>query len=122
MHKHRGFPSRLPGTEYQFTIRRANPKGATRIVARQRYRDRSPNDQTADENFLACLVRQFGDQPFVRGNLDAGRLGWLFGREVLAVKDDFDPEDYEAMLIINRPLAEQNYPRAFDPTLWKDTK
>ena len=109
-------------TNFQFPIRRATPKGATTLVARPRTRDRSPNDRTADENFLACLVRQFGDQPFVRGNLDAGRLGWLFGREVLAVEDDFSPTDYEAILIINRPLAEQNYPRAFDPALWKDTK
>ena len=29
MLKHRGFPGRLPGTDFQFTLRRANPKGAT---------------------------------------------------------------------------------------------
>jgi hypothetical protein len=29
MIKHRGFPGRLPSTDFQFTIRRANPKGAT---------------------------------------------------------------------------------------------
>ena len=34
MTKHRGFPSGLPGTGYQFTIRRANPKGVTPIVRR----------------------------------------------------------------------------------------
>ncbi len=27
MLKHRGFPGRLPGTDYQFTIRRDNKKG-----------------------------------------------------------------------------------------------
>ena len=29
MIKHRGFPGRLPGTDFQFTVRRPNPKGAT---------------------------------------------------------------------------------------------
>ena len=33
MLKHRGFPSRLPSTDFQFTIRRANPKGATKLTA-----------------------------------------------------------------------------------------
>lgn len=121
MHKHRGFPSRLPGTDFQFTIRRDNPKGATKIVARQRYADRNPRDKTADENFMACLVKHFGDEPFERGNLDAGRLGWLFDREVIAYDDDFDPADYDALLIINRPIAEKSFPNAFDSSLWKDS-
>jgi len=120
MHKHRGFPSRLPGTDFQFTIRRDNPKGATKIVPKERYADRNPRDRTADKNFMACLVKQFGDEPFVRGNLDAGRLGWLFGREVIAAEEPFDPADYEAMLMIDRAVAEKSFPDAFDPTLWKD--
>ena len=40
----------------------------------------------------------FGEQPFARGNLDAGRLSWLLGREVIALDDPFDPCDYDAML------------------------
>ena len=111
MHKHRGFPSRLPGTDFQFTIRRDNPKGATKIVARQRYADRNPRDKTADTNFMACLVKHFGDEPFVRGNLDANRLGWLLDREVVPADDNFDPADYDAMLVINRPVAEKSFPR-----------
>ena len=118
MHKHRGFPSRLPGTDFQFTIRRDNKKGATAIVARERYADRNPKDKTADLNFMACLVKHFGDEPFVRGNLDAGRLGWLFGKEVIAAEQPFDPADYEAMLVINRPVAEKSFPEAFDPAKW----
>ena len=118
MHKHRGFPSRLPGTDFQFTIRRDNKKGATKIVPRERYADRNPKDKTADLNFMACLVKHFGDEPFVRGNLDAGRLGWLFGKEVIAAEQPFDPADYEAMLIINRPVAEKSFPEAFDPAKW----
>ena len=29
MLKHRGFPGRMPGSDYQFIIRRGNPKGVT---------------------------------------------------------------------------------------------
>lgn len=118
MLKHRGFPSRLPGTDYQFTIRRDNPKGATKIVARERYKDRNPKDKTADLNFLACLFKQFGEEPFERGNLDAGRLSWLFGKEVVAAQENFDPAAYDAMLKIDRRIAERNFPDAFDPSLW----
>ena len=87
MLKHRGFPGRMPGTDFQFTLRRANPKGVTKIVARDRYRDRKPADKRADAAFMAALWAQFGDEPFERGNLDAGRLSWLFGREVIAAED-----------------------------------
>ena len=47
MLKHRGFPGRLPSTDHQFVIRRASPKGATKLVARERYRDRSSGDRRA---------------------------------------------------------------------------
>ena len=56
MMKHRGFPSRLPGTDYQFTIRRPNPKGVTPIVERERYRDRKPADKRADNGFVRALM------------------------------------------------------------------
>ena len=70
---------------------------------------------------MACLVKHFGDEPFVRGNLDAGRLGWLFGREVIAAEEPFDPADYDAMLVINRQVAEKRFPAAFDPSFWRDS-
>ncbi|MGI9353852.1 MAG: hypothetical protein ACR2PF_01610 [Rhizobiaceae bacterium] len=120
MHKHRGFPSRLPGTDHQFTIRRDNPKGATPLKARERYKDRHPADRTADVNFLACLVQHFGDEPFKRGNLDAGRLSWLFGREVVPAEDPFEPASYEALLQVNRAVAEKTFPEAFDESNWVD--
>lgn len=120
MEKHRGFPSRLPGTDHQFTIRRPNPKGATPLKSRERYRDRSPADRTADLNFMACLVRHFGDAPFERGNLDAGRLSWLFGREVVPAEEPFDPASYEALLRIDRNVAERSFPEAFDTNNWSD--
>lgn len=114
MLKHRGFPGRLPGTDFQFTIRRANPKGVTPLVARERFRDRRPADRRADTAFMRALWEHFGDQPFERGNLDAGRLSWLFGREVRPAEDPFDPESYDALLILDVAMARASFPEAFD--------
>lgn len=116
MLKHRGFPGRLPGSDFQFTIRRANPKGVTPIVRRERYADRRPPDKRADAAFLAALWDHFGEEPFERGNLDAGRLSWLFGREVIAAQDPFDPASYDALLRINVALARGTFPEIFGDT------
>lgn len=116
MLKHRGFPGRLPGTDFQFTIRRANKDGATRLIARERYADRRPADRRADAAFLAALVDHFGDQPFVRGNLDAGRLSWLLDREVIAAEDPFDPHCYDALLRVDMARARAAFPEIFDRT------
>lgn len=114
MLKHRGFPGRLPGTDFQFTIRRANKSGATRLVARERYADRRPADRRADEAFVAALWEHFGEEPFERGNLDAGRLSWVFGREVVPAEDPFDPESYEALLRLDLARARAAFPAIFD--------
>ncbi len=114
MLKHRGFPGRLTGTDFQFTIRRANPKGVTPLTQRERFRDRKPADKRADVAFIEALWAHFGDQPFERGNLDAGRLSWLFGREVVAAEDPFDPASYDALLVINLDAARQSFPDVFD--------
>ncbi|EBA16531.1 hypothetical protein RSK20926_22439 [Roseobacter sp. SK209-2-6] len=114
MLKHRGFPGRLPGTDFQFVIRRPNPKGVTPITRRERFRDRKPADRRADAAFMQALLQHFGDQPFERGNLDAGRLSWLFGREVLPYDDSFDPEDYEALLVLDVEAAKLSFPDAFE--------
>ncbi len=111
MQKHRGFPGRLPGTDFQFTIRRANKDGiATALTERVRYPDRRPPDKRADAGFMQALWDQFGDQPFARGNLDAGRLSWLFGREVIPAEDPFDPASYDALLRINVDVARISFP------------
>lgn len=116
MLKHRGFPGRLTGTDFQFVIRRANKKdGPTKIVRRERYKDRKHGDRMADQGFLAALWAHFGEEPFVRGNLDAGRLSWLFGREVVPAEDTFDPESYEALLRVDRKRAEAAFPEVFAP-------
>lgn len=114
MLKHRGFPGRLPGTDFQFTLRRDNKKGATPLVARERYADRRPADRRADEGFLAALIEYFGEEPFERGNLDAGRLSWLFGREVVPAEDSFDPASYSALLRVDMARAQASYPQIFD--------
>ncbi len=113
MLKHRGFPGRLPGTDHQFTIRRARAEGATPLVRRERHADRRPLDRSADEAFLAALWENFGEDPFERGNLDAGRLSWLFGREVVAAEDPFDPASYDALLRVDRHQAEASSPDIF---------
>lgn len=116
MLKHRGFPGRMPGTDFQFTIRRANVKeGATRIIKRERFKDRKHVDRMADQAFMAALWQYFGADPFERGNLDAGRLSWLFGREVVPAEDPFDPCSYAALLRIDVARAEAAFPEVFAP-------
>lgn len=114
MEKHRGFPGRLPGTDFQFTIRRAHKDGATPLAARERFKDRKPADKRADEGFMRALWEHFGDQPFERGNLDAGRLSWLFQKEVIPAEDPFDPADYDALLQIDVALAKISFPEVFE--------
>jgi hypothetical protein len=110
MLKHRGFPGRLPGTDFQFTLRRANPKGATELTRRERRSDRRAPDRRADEAFFKALWECFGEEPFERGNLDAGRISWFYGREVIPATDPFDGADYEAMLVIDVRIARQAFP------------
>lgn len=116
MLKHRGFPGRLPGSDFQFVIRRANMKdGASKITRRERFKDRKVADRKADAGFMAALWAQFGEEPFERGNLDAGRLSWLFGREVVPAEDPFNPASYDALLKINVKIAQVSFPEVFAP-------
>lgn len=114
MLKHRGFPGRLTGTDFQFVIRRANHKeGPAKIIRRERYKDRKHVDRLADAAFMAALWQHFGEEPFERGNLDAGRLSWLFEREVVPAEDPFDPASYDALLRIDAKRAEAAFPEVF---------
>ncbi|MBC6436767.1 MAG: hypothetical protein GDA52_01220 [Rhodobacteraceae bacterium] len=114
MIKHRGFPGRLPGTDHHFTIRRENRNGATLLIRRERHADRWPADRCADAAFVEALWLYFGTDPFPRGNLDAGRLSWLFGREVIPASDPFDPASYGALLRLDEARARASFPEAFD--------
>jgi len=113
MTKHRGFPSGMPGTGYQFTIRRANPKGVTPLKALPRRARPGSPEYLVDAAFLHALWHHFGAEPFERGNLDAGRLSYLFGREVVAADKEFDPQSYEAVLRIDETAARASMPEAF---------
>ncbi|MBM7069566.1 hypothetical protein [Actibacterium sp. 188UL27-1] len=114
MEKHRGMPSRLPGTDFQFTIRRPAKGTPPALRARERYADRRPADRRADEGFLTALWDLYGDAPFARGNLDAGRLNWLFGREIIPAEDPFNPESYDAVLQIDVARAQSSFPALID--------
>lgn len=114
MIKHRGFPARLPGTDFQFTIRRENKKGVSPLISRERFADRKPVDRRADTAFMWALWNHFGEEPFERGNLDAGRLSWVFGREVVAAEDPFDPASYDALLRIDVGRTMATFPEAFE--------
>ena len=85
MLKHRQFPGRLAGTDFQFTVRRANPRGVTAITRRERYSDRKPADRRADTGFVKALWECFGDQ-----------------------------QDYDAELLLNVSLARGSFPEAFE--------
>ena len=113
MTKHKGIPSGLPGTGFQFTLRRANPKGATKLFAKKRYHDRAAQDTLADTAFLHALWHRFGDEPFERGNLDVGRIAWLWEREIIPAEDPIDLQSYEAMLQIDERAARLSFPDAF---------
>lgn len=114
MPKHKGFPGRYPGSDFQFTLRRANPKGVTPLKALERFKDRKPLDKRVDTAFITAIWEMFGDQPFERGNLDAGRISWFWGRELVpADPDDFDPASYEALIKVNVKVAQVTFPELF---------
>jgi len=114
MTKHRGFPSGMPGTGVQFTIRRANPRGVTPIKQLPRKARPGTPEHRIDAAFLHALWHHFGAEPFERGNLDAARLSLLFGREVLPAEKNFDPLSSEAMLVIDERVARQSFPESFE--------
>lgn len=111
MIKHKGMPGRFPGTDFQFTIRHGG-KRVTPLISRPRHADRKKSDLEVDAFFLASLIDLYGEEPFERGNLDAGRLSWLFGREIVAAHRDFDPESYEALLRVDMAVAARSFPEA----------
>ncbi len=84
------------------------------MKSRLRHPDRKPQDKAADAAFMAALWDHFGEAPFERGNLDAGRLSWLFGREVIPAEDPFDAASYDALLRIDPSTVEISFPGLMD--------
>lgn len=113
MPKHRGFPAGLLGTQWQFTLRRANSK-VTKLTAMPRHRTMDQTVALADTGFVQAIWEYFGSEPFERGNLDGERLSRLFGREIVSAERGFDPASYTAKLKINEALARKNFPQAFE--------
>jgi hypothetical protein len=112
MQKHRGLPEFMYGSNIRIAIRRdADP--VTPLKRRERDPFRPSVQTKADEFMLSALYKLYADQPFVRGNIDAGRLNWLIGREIIAADATFNSADYETLLKINVPLALKNFPNAF---------
>ncbi len=116
MPKHRRFPAGLLGTQWQYTLRRANPK-PTVLSAWPRHRTMDQTVALADIGFVEAVWQHFGTEPFQRGNLDGERLCRLFGREVLPAERAFDPASYFALLKLNVALARKNFPQAFEDTM-----
>ena len=46
----------------------------------------------------------------MRGTLDAGRISWLFDREIKSAEKNFDPKSYEALLVLDIKEIEKNFP------------
>ena len=116
MTKHRGFPSGMPGHGHHFTIRRAN-EAVTPLKPLQRLARPNSIEQRVDAAFLHALWHHFGAEPFERGNLDAGRLNLLFGREVVPAEEPFDPTSYEALLRIDERVGRKSFPEAFEDVM-----
>ena len=107
MIKHKGFPSRMPGTDFQFTVRHMKKKAST-IIKRKRKNDALPIHIKVDTTFLKCLIDYFGKRPFVRGNLDTARLSWLFGSEVVPADENLSQDDNNHMLKKDFDPVKQN--------------
>ena len=60
------------------------------------------------------IWQYFGENEFERGNLDAGRLSWVFGREIKPVGLTFDPMSYEAVLRLDKSVSIDSFPRIFE--------
>lgn len=113
MQKHRGLPEFMYGTNIRIAIRR-DAKVVTPIKRHERDWKRPADQLAADEFTVGCLYKLYGEEPFPRGNIDAGRLNWLIGREIVSAEAKFNPGDYDAMLKINLPVAMKSFPGAFE--------
>jgi len=69
------------GTQHKVTIRN-RPTAFTPLFAKERIGTEASAEK-ADRWFLATLLALYGRDNFKRGNLDAGRIDRLFGREIV---------------------------------------
>jgi hypothetical protein len=110
MQKHRGLPEFMYGTNIRVAIRR-DAKEVTPLRRRDRDKMRPAEQTEADKFTIAALYKLYKDQPFVRGNIDAGRINWLLGREIVPVDmSKFSATDYETLLRLDVVAARKNFP------------
>ena len=107
-------------------------KGATEIIHRgkpaeeivrltKEYEARFANPFVAaekgfiDEVIMPHSTRRRVARAFatLRGNLDAGRLSWVFGREVVPAEDPFDLASYDALLKLDLRRSMASFPEVF---------
>ena len=69
MLKHRGFPGRLPGTDFQFVIRRENRKKGATPIARRIARGSTDMDQDAPQQLVQMELVEDENSTFFR-------MGW----------------------------------------------
>ena len=69
--------------------------------------------RAADRYLLQRLYGLYEGRAFVRGNLDAGRLNRLFGREIVAAENPFDPRSLSGRLSINIEAGRHSFSGIF---------
>lgn len=109
MQKHRGLPEFMYGTNIRVAIRR-DAKEITPLRRRDRDKMRPSLQTEADCFTIAALYKLYQDKPFVRGNIDAGRINWLLGREIIPADAKFSATDYETLLKLDVVAARKNFP------------
>ncbi|HEV3184296.1 MAG TPA: hypothetical protein VGZ49_05415 [Xanthobacteraceae bacterium] len=92
------------GAKTKVTIQKI-PDNPTAVFQKGRA-DISGDERVRDRWFLATLLAIYGGSAFPRGNLDAGRINRLFGREIVpASTHRFDATSLESELRINIDTA-----------------
>lgn len=86
-----GFPPYIPNMGKTKLLSRGG--SAIRQKARTKLNE-------ADRYFLAHLWNRYRSTPFKRGDLDAGRINRLLGREIVFATENVDPFSLETMLRI----------------------
>lgn len=88
------------GLQYKVAIQ-SHPSEITRLFAKPRVGS-DHNAEIADRWFLGSLLALYGRHAFKRGNLDAGRINRLFGREIVPANEgNFDSQSFDAELQID---------------------
>lgn len=106
-----GLPEFLPDGKSQTKLL---SKGAGKTALREKKRNRTLN--SADRYLLKHLFDLYETNPFKRGDLDAGRVGRLLGREIHFASDHPDLLSPETLLRIQTPPSSRAEVRISPPS------